>query len=51
MVDAEAVQNGRLQVVDVDRIGQHVVRVVVGRAVDSPGLMPPPAIQTVKQRP
>ena len=50
MVNAQAVQDGGLQVVDVDRIFEDVVAVVVGLAEGMPGLMPPPAIHMVKQR-
>ena len=51
VIDAQAVQDGRVQVVHVDRIAGDVVAVVVGLADDvMPGLMPPPAIHIVKQR-
>ncbi len=32
VVDAQAMQDGRLQIVDVHRVGDHVVAVVVGLA-------------------
>ena len=50
MVDAQAVENGGMQIVDVDGIGYYVVTVVVGFAELKPRLTPPPAIHMVKQR-
>ena len=51
MVDSQAVQNGGVEVVNVDGILGDVVAVVVRLAVaDIRALMPPPAIQMVKQR-
>ena len=43
-------KDGRVKVVDVDRILDHVVAKIVGAAEVMPGLMPPPAIQTVNAR-
>ena len=51
MVDPEAVQDGGMKVAEVDRVLDHVVRELVGRAILEPGANPPPASQTVKQRP
>ena len=50
VVDAEAVQDRRVEVVDVHRVVDDVVGVVVGLPMLMPGLMPPPAIHIVKQR-
>jgi hypothetical protein len=51
VIDAEAMQDGRLQIMDVYRILDDVVGVIVGFPDETPGFMPRPAIQTVKQRP
>ena len=51
VIDAEAVQNGGLQIVDMNRVCDRVVAVIVGFSpCTMPGLMPPPAIHIVKQR-
>ena len=50
VVDPQEVEDGGVQVVDVDRVLDDVVGEVVGLAVGDPRLMPPPAIQMVKQR-
>ena len=51
VIQAEAVQDRRVEVVDVNRILDDVVAVIVGRTVGDPRLDPAPAIQSEKQRP
>ena len=48
VVEAEQVQDGGVQVVDVDRVLDGLEAEFVGRAVGWPPLTPPPASQTVK---
>ena len=50
MVDPEAIENRRLQIVDMNRIFHDVIAIIVGFAEGDAGLIPPPAIHTVKQR-
>ncbi len=50
VVDAEAVEDGGVQVVHVHRVAHDVVAEVVRFADVMPGLMPPPASHIVKQR-
>ena len=47
VVQAEQVQDRRVQVVEVDLVLDRVVAVVVGRAVRRPGFTPPPASHMV----
>lgn len=50
VVDAQTVQDRRLQIVDVDRILDDVVGQVVGLPNDGPPRIPPPASHIVKHR-
>ena len=51
VVDTQALQDRGVQVADMNRILDDIVAEIVGGAVEMiPGLIPPPAIQMVKQR-
>lgn len=44
VIDSEQVQHGRMQIVNMDHIGNGVITKLVGGTISStPGLMPPPA--------
>ena len=43
VVEPHLVQNGRVKIVDVDRLLDRFEAEIVGRAVDMPALNPPPA--------
>ena len=50
VINAQAMHDRGVKIVDVDRILGDVVTELVGFAVRDPPLMPPPTIQTVKHR-
>ena len=50
VVDTQALQDGCLQIMYVDRIFGDVVAVIILSPNVRPGLMPPPASHIVKQR-